>query len=120
LVYEPIEYSEDRTLELISFDGELNFLKGYLRKMGKIRKFETGDGIYKGQGIFTAMCVFKFEFDLLKCFREEYLQTKMDEQSLPNSQALSEEDREEHRCQLIHSHLVTPKYTVGAGVELQN
>ena len=35
------EYPVDRTLELISFDGGLGFVKKYLRKVGKIRKFEV-------------------------------------------------------------------------------
>ena len=36
---QPTDYPVDRTLELISFDGSLSFLKKYLRKIGKIRKF---------------------------------------------------------------------------------
>ena len=35
----PAEYPVDRTLELICFDGNLFFLKKYLRKIGKIRKY---------------------------------------------------------------------------------
>lgn len=54
------QYPVDRTLELLSFDGNLEFLKKYLRKIGKIRQYETGEGLYKGQKIHTAMCVFKF------------------------------------------------------------
>ena len=39
-------YSNDRTLELISFDGQLGFLKKYLRKVGKIRIYDIGEGMY--------------------------------------------------------------------------
>lgn len=82
-------------MELISFDGDIGFLKKYLRKIGKIRQYETGEGLYKGQRIFTAMCTFKFEFDLVKCFRDEFLQAKIDEQCVGNSKEMTEEDREE-------------------------
>lgn len=61
--------------------------------MGKIRQYEIGEGLYKSQKIFTAMCVFKFEFDLVKCFRDDYLQAKMDEQCLTNAKTITEDDR---------------------------
>lgn len=35
------------------------------------------------------MCVFKFEFDLVKCFRDDYLQAQMDEQCLANSKTIT-------------------------------
>ena len=44
----------------MSFDGNLLFLKKYLRKIGKIRKMDHGDGVYKDTKIWTALCVFKF------------------------------------------------------------
>lgn len=37
----------DRTLELISFDGPLEAVRGYLRKVGRIRKMTTGQTQYK-------------------------------------------------------------------------
>lgn len=35
------------------------------------------------------MCNFKFEFDLVKCFRDDYLQTKIDEACLDNARAVT-------------------------------
>ena len=33
--------------------------------------------MYDGVTVYYALCVFKFEFDLVKCFREGYLQNLM-------------------------------------------
>lgn len=67
---------------------------------------DLGEGIYKGTKIWTAIIVFKFQFDLVKCFRDEYLQTIMDEQTLIYTKQAKEQDREEMRIDLIHEHMV--------------
>lgn len=76
-------------------------MKKYLRKIGKIRQYDCGEALYKGHRIFTAMCVFKFEFDLVKCFRDDFLQIKIDEQCVANSKEMTEEDREDQRYNMI-------------------
>ena len=69
------EYPRDRTLEVITFGDkqQLESAKQLFRKLGKIRKYVTGEGEYKGRIIYYAMIVFKFEFDLVKAFKEEHM-----------------------------------------------
>jgi hypothetical protein len=38
----PSEYPIDRTLEMLSFDGDLEFMRGVARKLGRMRKFISG------------------------------------------------------------------------------
>lgn len=68
---------------MISFDGDLDCLREALRKVGKIRKFITGETKFKSKQAFYAIVIFKFEFDLVKCFRDGnlYLQGIIDSAS---------------------------------------
>jgi hypothetical protein len=70
----------DRTLELISFDEELQGkIEQVMKKVGKVRKFEFGKGEFKNREVFFCMVIFKYEFDLVKCFREEFIQNVIQE-----------------------------------------
>ena len=67
-------YPVDRTLEGLSFDGDLQSVKALFRKVGKIRKFLTGEGKYQNKKVHYCIVIFKFEYDLVKCFLEDYFQ----------------------------------------------
>ncbi len=55
----------------MTFDEELKGkIEPIIKKVGKIRKFEFGKGEFKNREIFFSIAVFKYEFDLVKCFRE--------------------------------------------------
>jgi len=45
----PSEYPIDRTLEMLSFDGDLEFMRGVSRKLGRVRKFISGESKYQGK-----------------------------------------------------------------------
>ena len=97
------QYPLDRTLEVLSFDGDLEMMKPLFKRIGKVRKFITGEALYSAKTAFTSIVIFKYEFDLVKCFRDEYFQemaNKMIEGSRPNEELLEEQRRE-----LIATHL---------------
>jgi hypothetical protein len=90
-------------LEVLSFDGDLEPMKQLFKKIGKVRKFVTGETTYSGKTAFFCIVIFKYEFDLVKCFRDEYFQeiaNRMIEGSRPNEELLEEQRRE-----LIATHL---------------
>lgn len=59
---------------MLSFDGNLDSLKFIFKKVGKIRKFITGETMYCNKAAFFCIVIFKYEFDLVKCFRDDYFQ----------------------------------------------
>lgn len=67
-------YPVDRTLEALSFDGDLQPVQVLFRKLGKIRKFITGEGKYQNKKVHYCIVIFKFEYDLVKCFADDYFQ----------------------------------------------
>ncbi len=46
-----------------------------MKKIGKVRKFDYGKGEFKNREVFYCLVIFKYEFDLVKCFREEFIQS---------------------------------------------
>lgn len=93
----------DRTLEAISFDGDLEPTRALFKKIGKIRRFVTGESKYNGKNVHYCIVIFKFEYDLVKCFLDEYLQNianQLNAKVKPN-----EEELEEQRRELIVTHL---------------
>lgn len=68
-------FSVDRTLQLITFDDELKgHIQPIMKKIGKIRKFQFGTGQFKNKAANYCLVVFKYEFDLVKCFNDELIQ----------------------------------------------
>ncbi len=73
-----------------------------MKKVGKVRKFEFGKGEFKNRGVFFCMVIFKYEFDLVKCFREEFIQNVIQEHFKFHQK---EEDKEDYRAELISTYL---------------
>lgn len=44
------------------------------RLLGKVRNVDVGEYRQKGKLVFFGLVTFKFEFDLVKAFRSDYLQ----------------------------------------------
>jgi len=44
-----------------------------------VRKFISGQSRYQGKEVFYSIVIFKFEYDLVKCFVEEYLQNQINQ-----------------------------------------
>ena len=91
------DFPVDRTLQVLSFDSDLEFSKVLWKKIGKIRKFFTGESRYQGKEVHYAIVVFKFQYDLVKCFAEEFLQNKIAqivEGTRPNQEEVQEQRRE--------------------------
>jgi hypothetical protein len=74
-------YPVDRTLEVISFDGKLEISLPFFKKIGKVRKFITGETKYAEKDTHYCIVIFKYEFDLVKCFRDEYFQELINRES---------------------------------------
>lgn len=68
-------------MQVINFDGPLNAdeVKRIFRVLGKIRKVEVGEYKQKGKHVYFAIVTFKFEFDLVKAFRPDYFQARINE-----------------------------------------
>ena len=59
---------------MLSFDGDLEFMRGVSRKLGRVRKFYSGENKYQGKAVNFCIVVFKYEYDLVLCFAEDHLQ----------------------------------------------
>jgi hypothetical protein len=68
-------------LQIVNFDGPLDpiELKRIFKLLGKIRKVDVGDYKQKGKSVYFGLVTFKFEFDLVKAFRSDYLQNLVNE-----------------------------------------
>lgn len=73
------------------------------KKVGKIRRFITGESKYNGKHVFYCIVIFKYEYDLVKCFLDEHLQTIANQ--LVDKVKPNEEELEEQRRELIVTHL---------------
>lgn len=47
--------------------------------LGKVRNVDVGEYRQKGKPVFFGLVTFKFEFDLVKAFRSDYLQNLINE-----------------------------------------
>lgn len=68
-----------------------------------MRKFISGETKYAGSTAYYCIVVFKFEFDLVKCFRDDFLQELASREH--KEEKAGEADREDYQNQLITTYL---------------
>lgn len=95
-----------RMLQVISFDSPLDpiELRRVFRLLGKVRKVEVGDYKQKGKPVFFGLVTFKFEFDLVKAFRSDYLQNQVNEAFQKIRLGQTREQKEDYLFEVVDKH----------------
>ena len=72
--------------------------------LGKVRNVDVGEYRQKGKPVFFGLATFKFEFDLVKAFRSDYLQNLINETYHKVKLEQTRESKEDYLFDLVEKH----------------